>query len=708
MSKNLTIILMLANTVYVNAQQDTTFLQEVVITANRTSRSLDEVDRSVSVIGQEEIRKLPYQNVAELLSTQPGLYVVGQGQNPGTNQSLFLRGANANQMNVLIDGVRITDPSTPGGSLDLSELSLIHVERIEILRGSHGTMYGTSGIGGVINIITKKDQPGWTLDAQVQGGVFKEDGSSLKTGVMGRYQLDNGLYASAGFENVLVNGLDATEDTTAQFHIPDRDDFEKMDYYGQFGYAGADLDINLFYKRVHQRSDLDAGAFVDDENYFLQFDRNFLNLKTGYNFGKWTLEYQGGFSDLKRTTENDSSVVDMNGKYDGMLSSSENTGQTYTNEFQGLFGKESFSVLIGAGQYKEAMNLKAYSYSGFGEFSSDLDSLELSSNSYYGFAQAILGGKLVNKALAGMNLTLGARGTHHSRFGGQATFEITPGYHLKNGKIFLSMSTGYKNPSLIQLFDPAVSPGYVTNRGNDSLMPEQSLSFELGWDQTWNSLKLNAALFQTEVKNVIEYIYLWDDSSKNKNELDFTDYRGDTYVNLSHLTSRGIELGLAWAFFAQLKLNANYSYTHGEVDFNHSDLDEDLVKGNYVQLFSNGKFLEKQISESQLVRRPSNLINARLHYEPMPSIGVAMNYRFVDSRPDSFYDAFLGPYGALNTTIIGSYHLFDLYGFYEMKDFMDLGIRIENIFNTDFREIQGFNTRGRGIYLKLTYTLTGK
>src|SRR5690606_18426788 len=110
----------------------------------------------VTVISEETIRNSIYQSVGELLNTQSGLFVVGANQTPGTNQNIFMRGANSNQVAVLVDGMRITDPSSPNAAIDLAEMSLVGVERIEVLRGSHSTLFGGAAVGGVINIITRK------------------------------------------------------------------------------------------------------------------------------------------------------------------------------------------------------------------------------------------------------------------------------------------------------------------------------------------------------------------------------------------------------------------------------------------------------------------------------------------------------------------------------------------------------------------------
>ena len=116
----------------------------------------------------------------------------------------------------------------------------------------------------------------------------------------------------------------------------------------------------------------------------------------------------------------------------------------------------------------------------------------------------------------------------------------------------------------------------------------------------------------------------------------------------------------------------------------------------------------EEITEDQLVRRPANLINAQVSFRPLDPAAIKIGYRFVDSRPDSFYDPSLGPFGALGSTSIGAYHLFDVYLTCQPGKLLDVGLRVENLFDVDYREIQGFNTRGRGVYLKVGFRLSGK
>src|SRR5690606_9836384 len=186
----------------------TTLLKEVVTSASRYERPVLEVPRSVTVVGQDAIEKSVYNSVGELLGNTSGSYVVGQNQTTGATQALFMRGTASNQVAILVDGTRITDTSTPNGSMDLNELSLTDVERIEIIRGSHSTLYGGAAVGGVINIITKKGKsPGFHGNASVQGGLLGKGSGTAASNVSLRYGFKNGLYVNGSLFHQNASGL---------------------------------------------------------------------------------------------------------------------------------------------------------------------------------------------------------------------------------------------------------------------------------------------------------------------------------------------------------------------------------------------------------------------------------------------------------------------------------------------------------------------
>ncbi len=134
-------------------------LGDVVVVAMRTPENIDKVGNSVTVLTDAQIKESQRIDLTELLATTPGVTFSRSG-GPGTQTSVNIRGADADHTVILIDGVVMTDPSTPGGNIDFGNLLVGDINKIEILRGAQSTLYGSQAIGGVINIETTKPQDG--------------------------------------------------------------------------------------------------------------------------------------------------------------------------------------------------------------------------------------------------------------------------------------------------------------------------------------------------------------------------------------------------------------------------------------------------------------------------------------------------------------------------------------------------------------------
>ncbi|HYE55870.1 MAG TPA: TonB-dependent receptor plug domain-containing protein, partial [Chitinophagaceae bacterium] len=105
------------------AQEDTSSvkqLNEVVVIATRTEKKVMDAPKSVTVITSKDLLQQPSQNVADLLGRYEGIFATGTFQNPGALQYLYLRGADARQTLIMVDGVKLSDASTPDNSIDLS------------------------------------------------------------------------------------------------------------------------------------------------------------------------------------------------------------------------------------------------------------------------------------------------------------------------------------------------------------------------------------------------------------------------------------------------------------------------------------------------------------------------------------------------------------------------------------------------------------
>ncbi|MGH2568741.1 MAG: TonB-dependent receptor plug domain-containing protein, partial [Bacteroidota bacterium] len=316
-------------------------LPEIVVTATRSEKNPDDVGRSISLISSEQLRNFMYLSVAEALSEQLGLYLVGVGQNLGANQSIFLRGSASNQTAIFVDDVRLTDPSGVNNALDLSELSFTGLERIEIVRGTHSTLYGSSAIGGVVNLISRKNRmPGFHADAELRTGTFGKGTSLFGQDLLLNYTHASGLYVNGELLNARVKGLDATLDTAASppaLKNRDGDGLQSFDALGKVGFTGEKLDMYVSLKTHREKKDVDKAAYRDDDNYWLDFKRKLLTYGASYSLSNHvSLKYVGGYSDMKRVAVDDSSVVDDAGNTDRTYTEAEYRGATTTNEIQAI------------------------------------------------------------------------------------------------------------------------------------------------------------------------------------------------------------------------------------------------------------------------------------------------------------------------------------------------------------------------------------
>lgn len=685
------------------AAQDSTgvtTLKAVVVSASRMEQPVVEVPRSVTVIGAETIRNSVYQSVGELLSAHSGLFVAGANQTPGTNQNIFMRGTSSNQVAVLIDGVRITDPTSPNAAIDFSEISLTNVARIEVIRGSHSTLFGGAAVGGVINIIMKHDaDPGFHGDASWQGGTFGSDTWSSAENVNLSYGMKSGFYASGSLFRQDVAGLDASADADRlPSPFADRDDFRKMDGLVRAGYRSEAWDASVSFKNVHQYTEIDDGALVDDENSYLEFDRRILQYAGSYKFGaKLELSIRGSYNNSERFYEDDSSRVSPT-VWDHVFSTGTYYGRLQTHEGQLNFRAQGLYGVIGSGLYREKMffdnyiliNVPQFPY----ELATNYDSLDTRTATAYAFTR-------VGHKWGSFDVSAGGRYSHHTEAGGFFTFEVNPSYSFDEFLIYGSLSTGFNPPSLYQLYDPSRSFNAFATRGNSDLKPEQSVSLEAGIKKQFPSGSfITMSAYRTNVTNGIEYVYLWN-GEKDIADLDFTDDRGDRYINIGEQEVAGVEVEGLIVFSDALALTGNVSLLEAEVRAAPGDLDLTATGGHHVQIYNLGKFLERDLEGSKVVRRPSLTGFAKLTWRPVTDVSVQGFYRYTGNRYDAVYDGSLGPYGAIAHTDVDEYHLVDLGASWRASELLSIALKVENVFDEKYHEVVGFQTRGRSLYLKV-------
>ncbi len=183
------------------------------------------------------------------------------------------------------------------------------------------------------------------------------------------------------------------------------------------------------------------------------------------------------------------------------------------------------------------------------------------------------------------------------------------------------------------------------------------------------------------------------------------DFRGDTYINAGEGNSYGVEITLLMQIVKNLVFNGGISLVDGEMLYKGSDELTKDYNGNHLQLYNNGKFLSSTTQKQKgLIRRP-NMLRLELSYSGIKKLNINLATKFVDDRDDVYYDTQIKPQGALNTIAVEEYFLIDLNMAYSLTKHILISARIENMLDKEYSEIRGFNTRGRGLYLKLAYKI---
>jgi vitamin B12 transporter len=146
----------------------------IVVTATRIATPELQVASSISVVTADDIAAKQFQSLPNVLEQVPGLNVVQTG-GVGGQTSVFMRGTNANHTKVFIDGIDVSDPSSPSGTFDFGQFPAQDIQRVEILRGPQSGLYGSDAIGGVINVITKSGSGPAQFNAGAEAGYVQPE-----------------------------------------------------------------------------------------------------------------------------------------------------------------------------------------------------------------------------------------------------------------------------------------------------------------------------------------------------------------------------------------------------------------------------------------------------------------------------------------------------------------------------------------------------
>ncbi len=449
-------IITLSSTAYANKNGD------IIVTASKTEQSLDTVGSSVTVLTRETLQKRGDRTVADSLTRVSGVNLSRTG-GVGGQSSIRMRGTNPGQTLVLIDGIRVSDTAGIENSFDFSTLMINDIERIEVLKGNQSSLYGSDAIGGVINIITHKRTTGIGGNGFLEGGSFGtvHGGASVNGGTdKFSYGLSANHFHNDGFSrrntgkeldgnqisNIRGNvGVDITDNLN--FTVQAGYELANFEYDSGFGTSQiSDGDKEL----VYSKTQLTHFSFDDTLKNTVYFDASQTDRHD--NFGS------GSLADFKGTHQK----LGYQGDIKLLTRDTVTLGTDYTLE--------------------EAEN--SYGFSGDNE-------------NYAYFANYIKG--------IGDNLTLnlGGRIDDHDQFGTQGTYRTTLAYNIKptNSKLHASFGTGFKAPTLYQLYD--------TSSGNKNLQPETSIGYDIGVTQKFlkEYVTTDVTYFHSKIDNLITYSF---------------------------------------------------------------------------------------------------------------------------------------------------------------------------------------------------------
>ena len=234
-------------------------LEEVVVTADRKARTVDETLTPVTVITRKDIEKYQATDVAEVLRRVPGISITNNG-GMGKVTSVRLRGTAANHLLVLIDGVQIGSATL--GSVSFEHLSLDQVERIEVVRGPRSSLYGSEAIGGVVQIFTRKGGKGF--QPEIIASIGSHNAQKLNVNLAGG-DADTWFNVNAGTEK--TDGID----TTSNQQEPDNDGYRRESASLRAGHRftnGTEVEAAL----LHTQGDnaFDGSDFSGNSNDFVQ------------------------------------------------------------------------------------------------------------------------------------------------------------------------------------------------------------------------------------------------------------------------------------------------------------------------------------------------------------------------------------------------------------------------------------------------------
>ncbi|MXO90598.1 TonB-dependent receptor [Altererythrobacter aquaemixtae] len=487
----------------------------ITVTATGNASEVEDTGQAVTIIGREEIEEVQGADLTRVLERAPGVAISRNGGIGGVT-SVRVRGAEAEQLLVIVDGVRVADPASPSGGFDFGNLTTGNLDKIDLLRGSNSTIWGSDAVGGVL-VATTRDETGFAASAEygARDTIFGTATGGVQTdqfyiGASGSYLTTDGFSAAAsgseadGFEQWDIAGRTSV-------YVSDR-----ITLFARGRYAEGDLDIDGF-ANVAPFGLIDTGEYQKTQQYSaatgLSFDNGPLYLTAAYSFADTERQnFNPAFGTAPGfTSDGHSDRVELRGEWRPIGPLIINFGGE--NEWTSL--ETNFTAR------QETRIAGAYAQLGI-EF-------------------------------GGLSGHLGVRHDDHRDFGGATSFGADISYEVAEDiRVRASVGEGFKAPSLFQLF---------SDFGNDTLQPEQSTSFDLGlaWHNRNDPFYAGITAFQRDSENQIEFVSCFGVTGGICTNRPF-----GTYDNVGKVRAQGFEVELGANPSDTFGVAAVYAYVDTE------------------------------------------------------------------------------------------------------------------------------------------------
>lgn len=619
-------------------------LDEVVITAGKSSQKQSTTGKVLTVINRRTLENNSGRTLTQVLNEQAGIIINGSQNAFGTNQTVYMRGAGSANTLILVDGMPVTDGSGITIEFDLNHMAIDQVERVEVLKGAQSTLYGSDAVAGVINIITRKSQSAkpFGLNGQIAGGSYGTYKGNLGiSGETGKF------HYSAQYNRLKSDGFSAAYDATGKAGF-DRDGYKQDVLNSSLGFnIAGNWKLRGYGQISGYKADIDDAPLQDDKNNTIHNKQQLFGLQSLHTLKNGSLTINANYNRIHRSYSDP--VNNPVGANDWDPFTGDYKGRSlFAETYLSMVLNEHLNLLAGIDYRRNSADIST-SYGSLGK-----DSLEASMMSAYA--------NLSLKAISGFGAEAGGRFTQHREFGDAFTWSLNPYFSLNNRlKMFASVATAFRAPSLYHL---------ASEYGNRNLQPEKSRQFELGLQYTDPAQRFTArtTAFIRRIEDVIIFA-----------SLPAPPY--GQYRNGDKQADQGLEAELKFNLSSKWQLTANYSFVEGEISTKTAD---------------------KDTSYFNLYRRPRHSLNIGTGYQLTDKLYAGIGFRWVDKRQDPFFNP--DTYATEIKTLDAYYNL-DLNLNYRINKTFDIYADFRNLTDRRYFDLYGYNSRRFNLMAGLRFRL---